>query len=53
MADVMQKAISANDIVQGAAIVAVNKFGTYQDVNPQNEKAVSTDGFDTKYTERF
>jgi hypothetical protein len=53
MADVVQKAISANDIVQGAAVVAADKFGNYQNVDPQNTDAISTDAVESKYTERF
>ena len=53
MADVVQKAISANDIVQGAAVVAVDKLGNYQDVNPTVTDSLDTDAVDTKYTERF
>jgi hypothetical protein len=53
MADVIQKVISANDIVQGAAVVAADKFGNYQNVDPQITKAVNTDDVETKYTERF
>jgi len=53
MADVIQKAISANDIVQGAAIVAVNKLGNYQNIDPQTTDPVDIDGVESKYTERF
>lgn len=53
MADVIQKAISANNIVQGAAVVAVNEMGSYQNVDPQNTDAVDTDLIESKYTGRF
>jgi hypothetical protein len=53
MADVIQKAITANDIVQGAVIVAVNKLGSYQNLDPQNTDAISTDAIEAQYTERF
>lgn len=56
MADVIQKAITANDIIEGAAIVLTRPVigsGAYQDINPNNIVSVSTDAIESKYTERF
>jgi len=54
MADVVQKAVSANDIVQGAAVfMTAHVLGTYQNVDPTNTDAISTDAVEGKYTERF
>jgi len=54
--DVVQKAISANDIVNGAAVIATVSpvvGDTHQDVNPTLTKATDVDAVSDKYDERF
>ena len=54
--DVVQKAISANDIVNGAAVIATVSpvvGDTHQDVNPTLTKPTDMDAVSDKYNERF
>lgn len=60
MADVIQKAISANDIVNGAAVIMTvspaqggGVGDKHQDVNPKIQKDTATTGFVSKYSDRF
>ena len=53
MAGVIIKADSTKDIVQGAAIVFVNKLGAYKDLNPVITKPVSLTAVSGLLIDRF
>lgn len=53
MADVVQKVITGNNIVQGSAVVGVDKTGHIESLAPTITSAISITAVENKYTNRF
>lgn len=53
MADVLTKAITANDVNNGATVVQVDKLGNIQRIIPQLNQNIDPSVIEALYTDRF